>query len=398
VSGFWSIRRLMTGAIVMAAATSAATAFGQAAAPAAPPAVTTSPAMPAPGAMPAPDQPIAIINGLPINNKAFNDILMQVAGMRVFQQVFDLSLVQKACLDSGVSLEGTEFGKRLEDELDKEMTSMGIVSTTAAPLSSDDRKRTLAVMLQQQGVTQVEYRLGLETRAGLRAMSTGKVLPATTKEIEDAYNAEYGERRTIHIIAYPNDASPANIKRVLSTAKTPEDACKELKLSPPAVWIIPKSATVADNVKGIRAVAFDYLKAPLQVSEEQEVDGGNGQKQKVLIILDKIDADKKAANPLDTKLSADIGSKVFDFKQANWMNNLLVSLRSRAAVDIKDPILADQFKQMYDAIQRAAVTAQTQPGGATTAPGTLPAAVPATAPSLVAPATRTTPPTTGRGG
>jgi len=46
---------------------------------AAPAAVTSGPALPTVGTMPAPNQPIAIINGLPINNKAFNDILMQVA-------------------------------------------------------------------------------------------------------------------------------------------------------------------------------------------------------------------------------------------------------------------------------------------------------------------------------
>jgi hypothetical protein len=391
----------MTGAIVMAAVTGAATVFVQGAASPTPPAVTTGPAMPPPGAMPAPDQPIAIINGMPINNKAFYDIMMQVAGMRVFQQVFDLSLVQKACLDSGVTLEGPDFGKLLEDEIDKEMTSMGIVSTPANKWTLDDRKRALAGILQQQGVTQVEYRLGLETRAGLRAMSVGKVTAATQKEIQDAYDAQYGERRTIKIISYPNDFSPVTIKNTLKTAKTPEDACKDLKLSPPAVWVIPKSATVADNVKSIRGVAFDYLKAAGQVSEEQEVDAGNGSKQKVLVILDKIDADTTAANPLDTKLSAEIGAKVFDYKQANWMNNLLVSLRSRASVDIKDPVLSGMFAQMADAIQRAAA-AQTQPAGATTAPATLPAAVPATAPaalpSLVAPGTRTTPPATGRGG
>jgi hypothetical protein len=378
----------------MAVTTGAVTAFGQATVPAAPPAaVTTSgPALPPAGAMPDPNQPIAIINGLPINNKAFNDILMQVAGMRVFQQVFDLSLIQKACLDAGIAITGDEFTKRLNDELDKTMTGLGIVSTTTQPMTMEQRTGALSAILQQQGVTAVEFRLGLETRAALRAMSEGKFVVPTDAEIKDAYDSEYGERRKVHIIQYPDTQSVVAIKAALKTAKTPEDAAKDLKLPAPAVWVISKNAT-SPNVKAIRDVAFDSLKVIGEVSAETEVPGANGQKQKVLVILDEITKDRTSEVKFDDKTKEEYRKKVYDFKQVNWMNNHLVSLRSRASVDIKDPLLSDQFKQIADAMQRQAAAAATQPGGATgtaPAPTTAPASAPATrlTPSLVAPTGR----------
>jgi len=337
--------------------------------------------------MPAPDAPIAIINGLPINNKAFNDILMQVAGMRVFQNVFDLSLVQKACLDSGIPISGDDFMKRRNDELDKTMTGLGIVGTTTQPMTLEQRTSALAMVLQQQNVTQVEFLLTLDTRVGLRTMSEGKFAVPTDTEIKDAYDSEYGEKRKVHIIAYPDTQSVVAIKAELKTAKTPEDACKDLKLPAPYVWIISKNA-VADNVKAIRDVAFDYLKTIGQVSEETLVPTGNGtQKQKVLVILDEITKDRTAENKFDDKMKEDIRKKVYDLKQVNWMNNHLMSLRSRASVDIKDPILAEMFNQAA-AIQRANAAAQTQPSGVTgTAPAPVTTAPAATAPALIAPAT-----------
>ena len=96
MSGFWSRRRIVTGTIVASVVAATTCLWAQ----------TPGAALPPGGAMPDKDAAIAEIDGRPINNKAFNDILMQVAGMRVFQQVFDLTLVQKACGMAGVPLGG----------------------------------------------------------------------------------------------------------------------------------------------------------------------------------------------------------------------------------------------------------------------------------------------------
>lgn len=388
MTGFFSLRRLTSAAILVSAVTGACLGQTMTAGTSAP---ATSPAMPPAGTMPDPNAPIATINGIAINNKAFYDILMQVAGMRVFQRVFDLSLVQSTCQDSGIPLSGPLFEKRLDDEISKSLEGLNIPTsnTDGKPFTRDERFNILANVLQQQGgISAIEVRLELETRSGLRAMSAGNV-DVTDAELTDAYLVEYGEKRKVHVIAYPSTAaptvSPAQVSAALrarnadGSPKTAEQVASELKLQPPTVWIVPKSAKNVDEIKG---VVFDYLKKVGDISAETEVPAGNGTKQKVLIILDEITADQTGTKTFNS-VKADLTKKVADFKQSQWMNNHLVFLRSKAKININDPVLSAMFAQVAANMKAQADAAATQPGG--TQPGTLPAPA---ATSATAPATR----------
>jgi hypothetical protein len=381
VSGFWSIRRVTVGAVLMAATAGAVTLFGQTfpAASTAPAVVTAGPALPPPTTIPSLDEPIAVINGRPINNRVFYSIMMQVAGMRVFQQVLDLTLVQSACQDAGIALEGKAFDDRVRDEADKYMNQLGIVSTATQPMDFDKRTAALGVVLQQRGISPVEFRIGLETSALLRAMSEPNV-KVTEEEIRTRYDSDYGERRRVHIVSYdPTKTATATvtvknaIANALKSGKTVEDVCKDLNLGAPAIWEIPSNAKDDKTVETIRNVVFNTLKAPKDISSETDVTGANGQKQTVLIVLDEITPDRKASNSFASKKD-DERDKVLEAKQSQWMNNHLAFLRSKAQVEVKDLTLAEMYKQIAAAIQRAATQAATQPGGAGTAPTTAPAA------------------------
>ena len=118
--------------------------------------------MPFGGMMPPPNSAIATINGKDINNKAFYDILMQVAGMRVFQQVFDLSLVQSACINVGIPVSdspptadnkdgGKELTSRLNDELNQTIDTV-VQDTSTKPATKpteDDIKKAKLQLLDQ---------------------------------------------------------------------------------------------------------------------------------------------------------------------------------------------------------------------------------------------------------
>jgi hypothetical protein len=405
VSGFWSIRRLTTGSILLTAAVGAVTLFGQTppATSTVPAVVTSGPAMPPPTTIPSLDEPIAVINGRPINNRVFYSIMMQVAGMRVFQQVLDLTLVQGACQDAGLPLEGKDFDERLRAEADKYMTQLGIVGTTTKPMTFDERTSALGYVLQQRGISAVEFRISLETSALLRAMSAPNV-KVSDDEVQTRYDSDYGERRRVHIVSYdPTNTATATVtvKGALATAlksgKTVEDACADLKLpqSAIAVWEIPSNAKDDKTVETIRNVAFNSLKAPKDISSETDVTGTNGQKQTVLVVLDEITPDRKAANSLTSKKD-EVRQKVTETKQTQWMNNHLAFLRSKAVVEVKDQTLADMYKQVAATVQRAATQAATQPGGT----GAAGATSPATTPAITFPPTATRPatgPATGRG-
>jgi hypothetical protein len=380
VSGFWSIRRLTTGAVLMAATAGAVTLFGQTppATGPAPAMVTSGPALPPPTSMPSLDEPIAVINGRPINNRVFYSIMMQVAGMRVFQQVLDLTLVQGACQDAGLPLEGKVFDDRVKAEADNYMTGLGIVSTATKPMTFDERTAALSYVLQQRGISAVEFRISLETSALLRAMSEPNV-KVSDEEIQTRYDSDYGERRKVHIVSYdPTKTATATvtvkaaIANALKSGKTVEDACKELNLGAPAIWEIPSNAKDDKTVETIRDVAFKTLKAPKDISSETDVTGANGQKQTVLIVLDEITPDRKATNSLASKKD-EVREKVLEIKKSQWMNNHLAFLRSKAVVEVKDQTLAEMYKQVAAAIQRAAAQAATQPGGSGAASSTTPA-------------------------
>jgi hypothetical protein len=380
VSGFWSIRRILAGTMAAAVAASAVTLFGQATAPSSAPAsapgVTTSGPSVQQVTIPSLDEPIATINGKPVNNRFLYSVMMQIAGPRVFEKVMDLVLVQDACDNAGIPLQGADYQKRMNDELDKIMDGMGITSTkTNADEAMKERLAVLNAVLQQRGMTATEFRLILETQTMVRALSEGRITAPTDTEIKDAYDSQYGEQRKIHVIGYdPAKTSAVKIKEAIKSAKSVDDAIRELQLGG-AIYIVPKNAKTDPTFEDIKKVAFDQLKVAGEVSQDVLVTAGND-KQHVLVVLDEITKDKTSApeNAFD-KVKKDVAKKVFDAKQAQWMNERLMGLRSKAVVQFKDPTLAE----IYANAARSNQAAASQPAAPATAPAApAPASAPAT--------------------
>jgi hypothetical protein len=343
------------------------------------------PAIPPPPTT-APNPSLAFINGKEVNREAFNAILYQVAGMRVFQEVFDLTIVQQACVNAGIPMDGAGYSKRIQDEIDNTLNSFALPAqaTGAAAMSKEDEKKLraqiLGQVLQQRGVTAIEWRMNVETSANLRALSVGKVPDTTDKDADMAWESQYGERRSVHIMVLPGDATEAATmaskyrQLIAEDKKTPEQAAAELKQGQPANWTISKNAT---EVPDIRSVTFDILKKPGEISAITTVKQDKQPDQKVIIILDKIEEDRRGANPNTPAMHQEMKDKVKAAKEQSWMNGQLQILRANASVDIKDPVLKEQFDQMAAAI-RANAAAATQ--AAPTGPGVAPTTT--TAPAL----------------
>jgi hypothetical protein len=371
VSGFWSpprMRRIVTGTIVASVVAGSACLWAQT--------MPGGAAMPAGGAMPPPDQAIAEIDGRPINNSAFNSILMQVAGMRVFQQVFDLTLVQKACGMAQIPLNGKEFEDRLKDEYNRTLKGLDIKFNSTTPMTPDEenkaREQAMGMVLQRQGVTAVEFRIGLETRANLRAIAAMEAKDKTTvtqDEVEKAYTSEYSQKRSVHIFVL-NDKEATNVAVHAALAdyfKKPEaerkgtldDLANEKKF-PVAAWTISQNA---ENIDQIKKVAFAMAKVG-EVSADTIFQAKDQKdEQHVIIVLDKIIPEEFASHPKTAAEMESIKQKVHDFKEGQWMNNKLALLRANAAVKINDPILLDQYNVIAENNKRQAAiaAAQTQP-------------------------------------
>jgi hypothetical protein len=298
-----------------------------------------------PTSQPAAPKPVAVINGHEIDNDKFNQLLMQVTGLRVFEDVLNWTLVQQACDQAGIRTDGEDFTKLWHAELQRVLDGFG-----AKGVPEEDRPKVLQGFLQQKGISEVEFQMSLQQTAGLRALSKGHV-EVTDDEIKRQFDSDYGDKVDVRIITIKEGAQPALLtaskvrEAVEKEKKDPTEVAKDLQL-PIEPLTIPKNA---DNIKEIRDTAFQLK--PGQLSASVQKNGVN-----FLIYLDKVIPART-----DVKFEAEkekVRGEVMAFKENQWMQNHLAFLRQNARVNVNDPILAQQFQAI--AAQMRANAAATQ--------------------------------------
>jgi hypothetical protein len=368
VSGFFNSKRLLAMTLAVSTACGATFLFAQTGGS------LPGPVPTGPTTMPAADKPIATINGKDINNARFYSLMMEVAGMRVFQQVFELTLVQRACSDAGVPLSGPDFENRMKDEFQRTLDGI-----SGANVKDSDKPRILDEILRQRGVTPIEFRMNLEKNAGLRALAQGKV-SVSNEDVQDAYDAKYGERAEVVIFdlgAADSAAVGANLRKAIEVdKKTGAEAAQAAGIPAPSTATISKSA----HGNGIEAIASTIFTTNRKEGELTASIPFNGKNLMIQVV--KKHPDTRATNP-KAAVEAQLRKDVQALKETNWMNAHMAKLRNEANVQINDPVLSSQFEAILAAI-RAQNTAASQP--ATTGP----------APIAPAPAAPAAPGRTGR--
>jgi hypothetical protein len=320
----------------------------------------------APAATNAAEQPIAVVNGHEINNKKFDDLLMQVSGLRVFQEVLDLVLVQQACGAAGISTDNEEFRKKVQDEFDKVLAGLG-----AQNVPEKDRQQVLAQLLQQRGITEVEFQMGLQRAAGLRILAKDRVEKPTEKEIQDAFTAQYGEKVQVEILTVKSMEAAADVRKAFDKGQDLHAIAQQMNIPFNAVTISSNN-TDPEPISRFKELAFKELKEK-QLSATYPFTSPQGAVYYMVYLDKKIPAQNVKLEAVKDKVT----QEVINMKESNWMNKHLVELRSRANVRINDPILSRQFENI--ARQMQAMQAATKPGAVNaTQPG--PAETPATVP------------------
>jgi hypothetical protein len=300
---------------------------------------------------PAAPKPIAVINGHEINNERFDQLLMQVCGLRVFEEVLNWTIVQQACNQAGFQTDGDDFNKLVQAEYQHVLDTFG-----ANGISEEDRPKFLQAILQRQGVSPVEFQMTMQQQAGLRALSKGHV-DVTDEEVKQQFDSDYGDVAEARIITI-RDTSPKDAfvtaskvrEQIEKEKKDPSDVARDLKLPIQAVKI-PRNA---EGAKEFRDTAFQLKPGQLSASVLQ-----NG--MNFLIFLDKIDPAQP--NVKFDSVKDKVRQEVSNAKQDAWMRNQLNYLRSQARVDVNDPVLAQQFAAVA-AQMRAAQAAASQPATA----------------------------------
>jgi hypothetical protein len=291
---------------------------------------------------------------------------MQVAGLRVFQEVLDLVLVQQACNQAGINTDTDEFRKKVQDEFDKVLAGLG-----AQNVPEKNRQQVLGQLLQQRGITEVEFQMGLQRAAGLRMLAKDRIEKPTDKEIQEAFVAKYGEKVQIEVVTVKSMEAAADIRKAFDKGQDLKSIAQQMNVPWNAVTISSNN-TDPEPISRFKELAFKELKEK-QLSATYPFTSPQGAVYYMVYLDKKIPKQDVKLEDVKDKVAQD----VINLKESNWMNKHLVDLRAHANVRINDPILSRQFENI--ARQMQAMQATTRPGAVNaTQPG--PAQTPAAAP------------------
>ncbi len=333
--------------------------------------LTPSATEPAATAPKPPDPVLATINGREVNREKFIELLMQVAGMRVFDQVLSLELAQRACFDAGITITNKDLNAARERIFDE---------FRAQNVPEGQLNNVLARSLQSRGVTEVEYQIGLTLNAYLHRLAEGKA-PVTEKDLDDFIKADYGEkRRVIDILVHDlvNGQKVIDAIQAKAATGTPiEEAviavAQEKGLQANQI-VIPKEGNLDTTanpglklLKEIKDKAFERkvheFTAPFPfVGDDKHVTYH-------LLFLDSIIPARP--EPVGAAARTKVKDRLVEQREREWAQRHLQFLRQNASINIKDPTLSEIYLKFIKAQQAAA----TQAAAATTATAPAPTTI-----------------------
>lgn len=316
-----------------------------------------SPAAPAASAPASQGAPavFAVINGQEISSDKFNQLLVTIAGMRVFEQVLDLVVAEQACLGAGININAPEFQKNMQAELDRALAD--IKGPEGMVLTDTQRKAALEQYLAQRGITNVEFQMGLRRGACLRALAKDKVT-VTDTDVDNAYKFQYGNRLVGHIFGVRTMEQASDIRKALvDQAKSIDEVARTFGGQ---ATVIPMD--VDDK-------SLESLKSACKVLGEKQLSGSIAQNDKdgkvtgyLLFYLERKELPKDVK--LDAALKTKLRTNLQEQGERNWANNHLQFLRSKATIKINDPILSKQVEEAFKRMQSNTTQSATAPATA----------------------------------
>lgn len=297
----------------------------------------------------APNPVLATINGEPINREEFLNILNAVAGMRLFEQVKDLVLVQQAVRSAGMEITPADISaekKRILDNLAERAGAEG------QKLTDQELEGAFQQIMARQGATPIEVEFSLRRAAGLRKLASKLAdINVTEEQVQEAFAAEFGPKVQIRDVIVKNMTEGSTIRSAVEKdGKSLGDLAAQKNL-PQQVLIVP------ENVKGlpeaIRERAFNMKEG--EISPVIPVETPQGSALHILLLEKKIPAQDKK---LDAAMKDTIKKELREQAEVRWGNEHLQTLRRNANIHINDPILSQAYLNVAAAATRAAAATQ----------------------------------------
>ncbi len=137
-------------------------------------------------------EPIAYVNGKPIEREAVVSILIEGHGLGVLQQVVALEAVRQAAEKRGIRIREVD----IDNEYDYTIYSPQLQGDSSALLSPIRKKELIQLWLRRTGVSASELRLAMVRQAYLRKLAADRVTIS-----EDAIRLEYERQCGEKVIA-----------------------------------------------------------------------------------------------------------------------------------------------------------------------------------------------------
>ena len=309
-----------------------------------PPAVIASPAPVGKSAEPRLEDVVALVNGKPISREQLVKPLVEAYGLNLLLQEIQLELARQNAAKAGVTV--------TPGDVARERTAM--LKGLFEKADEKDYDELLVQFLKQQGLTQAQWDIVLETNACLRKMAeplcAGKI---SEENIQQAFDVKYGALVKIRDIQVANIADAQDVKRRLAAGEKFEDLAR-------AVSRDRQTAAL-----GGECPAFSFNSTQFSDLIKQEAFG-----LKVGEVSDPLGTEnafhiikvEQRIAPTVAKLDAQTRQYLRDALMDKLVQQTMKAIRNQLAVEtmqpnimqIKDPELKRQFDQKAAEHQAAA--------------------------------------------
>ena len=142
--------------------------------------------------------PIAMVNGRPLDKDRLVALLVEAHGITILQQLIVLDLAEQAAEARGFRVTEAD----VEREFQESLLRMLPADASTAKLSNEQRMEALKLLLAEKNLSLPEFRIGMRRNAALRTV-VGAALPITEETIREQYARMYGEKVEIRHIQVP---------------------------------------------------------------------------------------------------------------------------------------------------------------------------------------------------
>jgi parvulin-like peptidyl-prolyl isomerase len=200
--------------------------------PAAP--VKAAPTMPAGASVqPGPeDRVVARVDGVVVRQSSLDSVLLEAYGLDVLMKVVQLEMARAEASNLGAVVTDADVAAEREATMRQvfpELDDQAADATLSVEERAARQRDLLDQLLKQQRVSEAEFELVMRTNANLRAIIRPQVkAKITEKDLQDAFNAFYGERARVRHIALANLQEVTDAKARLAAGESFEAVARAM--------------------------------------------------------------------------------------------------------------------------------------------------------------------------